>query len=106
MRKKVLDLYARIQAITTGYDGVEAYEGESFCEDEFGMVRTDRGTKDVEGHVGEISVQTKFKWPLLKTSRPSMFRGLYTLVRILTSMLNRCIVACCGRCYPTTAERP
>ena len=62
MRKKVLDLDARIQAITTGYDGVEAYVGESFCEDEFGMVRTDRGTKDVEGHVGEISVQTKFKW--------------------------------------------
>ena len=62
MRTELLELYARVQAITDGYDGVEGYLGETFCEDAFGMVRTGRGTKDVDGHVGAISVQTKFKW--------------------------------------------
>ena len=62
MRNEVLRLWARVQAITDGYNGVEGYLGESFCEDTFGMVRTGRGTKDVDGHVGPVSVQTKFKW--------------------------------------------
>ena len=62
MRQEVLKLLARVQTITDGYDGVEGYLGESFCEDTFGMVRTNRGTKDVDGHVGPIPVQTKFKW--------------------------------------------
>ena len=60
--QELLKLLSRVQDITEGYNGVEGYLGESFCEDTFGMVRTGRGTKDVDGHVGSISVQSKFKW--------------------------------------------
>ena len=62
MRTELLELCARVEVITNGYDGIEAYLGETFCEDTFGMVRTPLGTKDVDGHVGKLSVQVKFKW--------------------------------------------
>lgn len=62
MRQTVLELWARIHAIAADYDGVEGYLGESFCEDVLGMVRTRRNCKDVDGYVGEVAVQSKFKW--------------------------------------------
>ena len=76
MRTEVLQLYARIQAITDGYDGVEGYLGESFCEDEFGMIKAGPGTKDVDGHVGKIAVQSKFKW-----LTPENFKTRYVSIR-------------------------
>ena len=72
-RTELLELYTRVQAITDGYDGVEGYLGETFCMDTLGMVRTGQGTKDVDGHVGEISVQTKFKWVTPKNFKTRYF---------------------------------
>ena len=52
----------RIDELTREYDGVEGYLGESFCQTQFEMRRTSRGTKDIDGFIGDKSVQVKFKW--------------------------------------------
>lgn len=62
MRKEVLKTWARLNELIKDYNGLEGYLGESFCEDEFGMVRTAKGSKDIDGHVNGIPVQVKFKW--------------------------------------------
>ena len=59
VREELLSLR---QLLAAEYDGVEGYLGESFCEDELGMCKVPRGTKDVDGYIGEKSVQVKFKW--------------------------------------------
>ena len=41
---------------------MEGYLGESFCEDVLGMVGPRRSRKDVDGYVGKVAVQSKFKW--------------------------------------------
>jgi len=48
--------------LTKGYDNVDGYLGESFCEDHLEMVRTPRGTKYIDGYIGDKSVQVKLKW--------------------------------------------
>ncbi len=62
MRKEVLRIWARLNELIEDYNGLEAYLGESFCEDELGMVRTANGSKDIDGHVNGTPVQVKFKW--------------------------------------------
>ncbi len=47
--------------ITAGYDGVEGYLGESYCEDVLGMVQSRRNYEDVDGYVGKVAVQSNFK---------------------------------------------
>ncbi len=61
-REEALRLCHRMDELTEGYNGIHGFLGESFCETYVGMVRTPRGTKDVDGYIGEKSVQVKFKW--------------------------------------------
>lgn len=61
-RKMVLECLAKISNISKGYDRVEGYLGESFCEDQLRMRKTRGGTKDIDGYVQGRSVQVKFKW--------------------------------------------
>ena len=55
IRKLILRIY-RIYG--EGY----AFLGESFCEDEFGMKRPEKGTKEVDGYIGNYAIQVMFKW--------------------------------------------
>ncbi len=59
VRKVLLQI---LGSMPSRYDGVYEFLGESFCEDRFGMVRTAQGKKDVDGHIGDLAVQVKFKW--------------------------------------------
>ena len=51
-----------ILQICSIYGDGYAFLGESFCEDEFGMVKSERGTKGVDGYIGDYAIQVKFKW--------------------------------------------
>ena len=55
MRKLVLQ-------VCSIYGDGHAFLGESFCEDEFGMVRSEKGTEGIDGYIGDLTVQVKFKW--------------------------------------------
>ncbi len=44
------------------YGDAYAFLGESFCEDEFGMVKAETGKEGIDGHIGDLAVQVKFKW--------------------------------------------
>ena len=44
------------------YGDSYAFLGESFCEDTFGMVKSEKGTEGVDGYIGKYAVQVKFKW--------------------------------------------
>lgn len=59
---EVLELRHRLHRLTKEYNGVEGFLGERFCEIEFQMQRTPRGTKDIDGYIQDKSVQVKFKW--------------------------------------------
>lgn len=61
-RKMALESLAKIRHISKGYDRVEGYLGESFCEDQLRMRKTREGTKDIDGYILGRSVQVKFKW--------------------------------------------
>ena len=61
-RKKVLENCTQIYCLTKEYDGTEGFLGENFCEDRLGMSKAPRGMKDVDGLIGDSSVQIKFKW--------------------------------------------
>ena len=60
--REVLMLRHRMNELTKEYDGVEGYLGETFCQTHFEMRRTPRTTKDIDGYIGDKSVQVKFKW--------------------------------------------
>lgn len=60
--REVLMLRHRMNELIGEYDGVEGYLGESFCQTHFEMRRTPRGTNDIDGYLGDKSVQVKFKW--------------------------------------------
>ena len=51
-----------ILQICSIYGDGYAFLGESFCEDEFGMKRSEKGTKGVDGYIGKYAIQVKFKW--------------------------------------------
>ena len=59
VRKVLLQI---LGSMPSHYDGVYRFLGESFCEDKFHMVRTAQGKKDVDGYIGDLAVQVKFKW--------------------------------------------
>lgn len=61
-RKIVLKKYSKMISWIDGYDGVEGFLGESFCEHKFGMEKADRSEKWIDGRINEKSVQVKFKW--------------------------------------------
>ena len=65
-----------ILQICSIYGDGYAFLGESFCEDEFGMVRSEKGTKGVDGYIGKYAVQAKFKWVTEKN-----FSGRYITVK-------------------------
>ncbi len=44
------------------YGDSYAFLGESFCEDKFAMVKSEKGTEGVDGYIGKYAVQVKFKW--------------------------------------------
>ena len=51
-----------ILQICSIYGDGYAFLGESFCEDTFGMVKSEKGTEGVDGYIGKYAVQVKFKW--------------------------------------------
>ena len=53
----------QLKELTRGYNGVEGFLGENFCEEKFGMTKTRVSSKDIDGFLdGGVSVQVKFKW--------------------------------------------
>ena len=61
-RDEVLKLARQLHLLTREYDGTEGFLGESFCESVLGMKREKRGQESVDGYIGDLSVQCKFKW--------------------------------------------
>ena len=55
LRKMVLQ-------ICSIYGDGHAFLGESFCEDEFGMVKSQTGREGIDGYIRHLAVQVKLKW--------------------------------------------